>query len=601
MSKQQYSTTNANPMQKIGENLSQVLPPELVVMLVVSLLGIGLLKLMGSKQGELADAYFGGRQEMIAAMRSAQTQLKHPKIGQTALYAGINSGFGTGTQMQTYLTGRMPCLPLPNAQQSLIVCGAPDGGKTYSIFDPAIRSSLLQGFPVIVYDTKGSQLEAHAAFAARLGYEVYVFAPGKKIGGRINPLDFMNDHRDSSMAEQMAISINRNVKIEVDKSDAFFGPSGDKLVRAILQLAKATEQPDLVTAKRLLNLKKLDKRLENAIATEQLDPWVADSYGQFLQTADSAETVAGVAATAALAFDSFTRPEFMSSFIGKSTIPLDFTGKQILFLLTDLEKADVVTPVIATVLDLLVSRNFGKPRDIPLVLSLDEFPTLYLPNIKKWVNVYRSLGLVCLLGFQSFPQIKSRYGENVADEIFTGCGTKIFFTPNEIKTAKDVSEYLGTKEIVYGQTSKSSGKGGGSTSDSQQKMRVPLWSPEDVNRMDQGECIVINAGYKGKRNKDGVGRKTRIPLHVQIRLPEIEVELQKQSISLWRKNLKAQFEEINAQYHLDWEVLTAELKARMALAEATLPLEQQTNEASDEVLDLPPPPQELVAKYETVM
>jgi len=32
------------------------------------------------------------------------------------------------------------------------VAGAPDSGKTYSIIDPAIRSAIAQGFPIVVYD-----------------------------------------------------------------------------------------------------------------------------------------------------------------------------------------------------------------------------------------------------------------------------------------------------------------------------------------------------------------------------------------------------------------------------------------------------------------
>ena len=86
-------------------------------------------------------------------------------------------------------------------------------------------------------------------------------------------------------------------------------------------------------------------------------------------------------ATAQRTFDKFISKELIPSFVGKTTIPLDLKGKQILFLQVDTQKRDVVAPLLAALLHLIVARNFSKPRDEPLVVSLDELPTLHLDDL----------------------------------------------------------------------------------------------------------------------------------------------------------------------------------------------------------------------------
>ena len=83
-------------------------------------------------------------------------------------------------------------------------------GKTFSVIDPAIRSALRNGYPIIVYDSKGTQTETHAAYAASLGYHVSVFAPGKPYTGTCNLLDFVKSETDSLMAYQLSYILEKN-------------------------------------------------------------------------------------------------------------------------------------------------------------------------------------------------------------------------------------------------------------------------------------------------------------------------------------------------------------------------------------------------------
>lgn len=147
-----------------------------------------------SKSGKISTGRFGGWTERWTARIIAQKQRKERKPYKVALRAGN--------------------VDIPHAQQSVIVAGSPDSGKTYSIIDPAIRSAIAAELPILVYDFKGSQLETHAAWAASQGYQVDVFAPGQPYTSVCNPLDFLEDATDSLMASQLAQVLQRNTQRE---------------------------------------------------------------------------------------------------------------------------------------------------------------------------------------------------------------------------------------------------------------------------------------------------------------------------------------------------------------------------------------------------
>lgn len=542
---------------------------DIAFMVFVLIIGAVLTKIFGTRKGILADARFGERFEKFAAISKVQKERRSRQPDGIGLAIGMYEGNDLSAKLSTFLKGEMPFLPLADVHESGVVAGAPNSGKSFSFFLPAIRDAIAQGLPIVVFDIKGELAKKTSAFAAANDYEVYFYAPGQKHSGRINILDFMENEEDSAQAEQMAIAINRNAAAGgVSKTDPFFGPSGDKLARSIFMLTKGTEYPDLVMAKRLLSLSDLPKRLSLAEKEGQINPFVLDSFQQFRSGEKSEKTVASVQTTASLVFDSFTRPEFLSCLVGKSTIPLDFKGKKILFLQPDPVKGDVILPVMAAILDLFMARNFAVPRSEGLFLFLDEFSAFFLPNVYKWVNLFRSYGLSCWLGYQNFAQVRDKYGADRANAIFSACGTKIWFNPRDAETAESAAKYLLDKEVISWQRSKSYGKGGRSTSESEQRYKVPLWSTKDFNQMDKGECIVINSGFRR-------GKKIAIPIHLSVHIPKHEIELQQKCESLWDQTIYPRLCEQMASLQMDSALRRRILEQRATAAEAILPLEQE--------------------------
>ncbi|WP_121969214.1 TraM recognition domain-containing protein [Leptolyngbya sp. BC1307] len=496
------------------------------------------------KKGKISTGRFAGRSERRQAKSIAHKQRKERRTAKVSLRAGN--------------------VDIPQAQQSLVIAGAPDSGKTYSIIDPAIRSAIAQGFPLVIYDFKGSQLEAHAAWAAAQGYQVNIFAPGQSYTSVFNLLDFLTDETDSLMASQLAYVLQKNAQRDTGyKENDFFSSAGTTLVEAVMLLAKLTPYPDLLMASKILNLTELPARLRLAGESGWVPIWTMESLSQILSSEGAEKQIAGIVATAQRTLKSFTGKSLVSSFCGKTSVPLDIAGKQVLFLQADIQKRDAVSPLLAAVLHLIVSRNFATARKEPLIIALDELPTLYLPDLPKWINEFRSNGFVALLGYQNFAQLQHIYGRELSKALFAACGTKVFFNPKDRETAQEFSSYLGEKDVRYHTRSRTRGQHG-SSSRSEHYQKVPLLTPDQILKLDQGECVFINPAYRG-------GGEASVPLRLKVKISAQEDKRQARSVELWNQSVRQSLSDRTASQRTLTD-LDQENKVRKEMAERLFPL-----------------------------
>ena len=515
----------------------------LLLGLVVLWVGMSLFG-NSTNKNKLATGRFAGKAERRRAKALGRKQQKQRHPAKVPLKAGD--------------------LDIPQAQQSIVVAGAPDSGKTYSIIDPAIRSAIAQGFSIVVYDFKGSQLAAHAAWAASQGYQVDVFAPGQPYTGICNPLDFLEDETDALMASQLAAVLQKNTQRDGGYRDNdFFNSAGTNLVEAVMLLAKRTPYPDLLMANKILNLSNLPGRIRQAGESGWIPPWTMESFSQLIASEEADKQIAGIIATAQRTFKTFTGKQLVSSFCGQTTIPLDMTGKRILFLQVDIQKRDAVSPLLAAILHLIVTRNFARPRSEPLVIALDELPTLYLPDLPKWINEFRSYGFVGLLGYQNFAQLQHIYGRDLSRALFAACGTKVFFNPKDRETAQEFSGYLGEKDVRIYTRSRSQGRYG-SNSRSEQCQRVPLMTADQILKLDQGECVFINPAYRG-------GGEASVPLRVRVKISKKEQAIQARSEALWHSTVQPKLI-ARCQQQQMMSDLNTENQSRKAMAERLFPV-----------------------------
>ncbi len=536
--------------------LNQPLPPALEnlkkqIMSPMGLfIGAGVLGLLyvsreddAASKGKLASGRWAGAAEKTAARKTAFKQIQERK--KNALTYWINAPTITTLKKPQDTEGkpikRFKIIPsvktifIPDGQRGTSVCGAPGSGKTFSAIDPMIRSVMEQGFPIILYDFKyPTQTECHAALAKELGYEVKVFAPGRPESEICNMLEFLDGPNDVDMAAQIAKTLNRNFSLNGGKGgdDPFFQMSGDQLIKAVLQLAKSTAYPDFLMCQKILSLNPTDliERLETA---PNISPWVKVSFEQFMSMKQSEKTSSSVMATASLMFTNFVSPDILPCLCGTSTIPLDLQGKQMLVFGMDRNRRDIIGPILATVLHMVVTRNVAQKRKDPLAVFLDEVPTIALPTLVNWLNESRSDGFCGVLGYQNLTQLEKAYTRETARAILSGCNTKFIFNPGEKESADYFAGYLGEMEIQYKQKSKSSssGKGGASRSVSDQERTRKLLSTEEFLKLPPGNCVFINPAYTSKS-------EASIPIKMDVKIHPSEIAKQEKAQAGWNKFVK---------------------------------------------------------------
>ena len=523
MSNHSYTQTSqpSSSLDNTTQSLVQALNSPNGMLLLGCLAFMTLLYLLEGKtqKGQLAQGRFGGKKEKAAAMKAALSQIEARKHNEVALYLGR-------PENSSWLNP--PPLFLPDIQRGVAIMGSSGTGKTISVLLQLILSALDQGFPNIVYDFKYPTLTKRiAGYAQEHGYDVRIFAPGFPESEVCNPLEFLTKPEDSLMARQFAEVLNANFKKAGETSgDPFFKNGGDQLTEAILMLTKSTKYADLMMAQALLSLQELPKRLE--ARKNRINAWIYSSFSQLIQTAPSPKTVASLISTANSNFTRFMKGDILPAFCGQTTIPLTLKGKQLLILGLEREKRDVLTPLFATILHMIVNRNVTRPRKEPLLLWLDEVRTFYVPALPEWLSQNREDGLATIISTQNMVQLEERYGEKLAREIFANCSTKCILNPQDPDSAELFSKYLGEREIKMKQKSRGRSGGQASTNTSEQVQTRRLFATAKFLKLPKGQCIIINPEFTNR--EEGY-----IPLKQKIRLSPAYKQALARSESQWSK------------------------------------------------------------------
>jgi type IV secretory pathway TraG/TraD family ATPase VirD4 len=560
----------------------------------------------GKPKGKLANAYWGGATEKSNAQKKGKAQLKSPKVGSTTLY--INTPASTRRKHRNWvieeieaslrkrgieeneiaqkLRDAQQSLPpkvsplasdrtifFPDVQAGAAVFGAAGTGKSFGVLNPFLRSAIDQGLSVILWDFKyREQAQEIAGYAKERGYNVQIFAPSFPESSTLNLLDFIADSGDSAGAKQIAETFIKNSSSGDRKGgNDFFENAGSALVQGVFLAAKwigeLEDRPDLadlMMSASILNLPNLSARLK--FATKRLNVWNAQVFAQLISSSGGKETnvtESGIIATAQKVFQQFVQRDFVPALCGTSDFKPDIEGKTLVIVGLNQDYRDALTPILATVLDTLISRNIAhaRKRKTPLVASLDELPSIYLPKIANWLAEARSAGFVGLLGLQNQSQLKEAYGEDRARTILANCGTKFFLNPQDDTSAKQYSDYLGEKDVKYWtkSTSSSGGQNGRSTSKTEQIAKAPLMEAAEFLKLPQGKAVCISPGYKNSK-------EAYVPILRSIKVQQEDIDSGKRSVTTWQKMLSKM-----ATAPISDLENSAMLEERRAIAERLLP------------------------------
>ena len=386
-----------------------------------------------------------------------------------------------------------------------VLCFAPTrSGKGVGLVVPTL---LTWPGSAIVHDIKGENWTLTAGFRSKHG-RVLLFDPTNAASSAYNPLLEVRQGEWEVRDVQNIADILVDPEGSLDKRNHWEKTSHSLLVGAILHVLYAEPDKTLAGVANFLSdpRRPVEATLRAMMDTPHLGdagvhPVIASSARELLNKSDNERS--GVLSTAMSFLGLYRDPV-----VARVTARCDWRiadlvgGKQPVSLYLVVPPSDInrTKPLIRLILNQIGRRlteeltTSGKRHR--LLLMLDEFPALgRLDFFESALAFMAGYGLKSFLIAQSLNQIERAYGPNNA--ILDNCHVRVSFATNDERTAKRVSDALGTATEMRDSTNYAGHRLSpwlGHLMVSRQETARPLHTPGEIMQLPPTDEIVMVAG-----------------------------------------------------------------------------------------------------------
>jgi type IV secretion system protein VirD4 len=385
-----------------------------------------------------------------------------------------------------------------------VLCFAPTrSGKGIGLVVPTL---LTWPGSCIVHDIKGENWTLTAGFRARHG-RVLLFDPTNANSSAYNPLLEVRQGEWEVRDVQNIADILVDPEGSLDKRNHWEKTSHSLLVGAILHVLYAEPDKTLAGVANFLSdpRRSVKATLYAMMETPHLGeagvhPVVASSARELLNKSENERS--GVLSTA-MSFLGLYRDPVVARVTERCDWRIaDLAGSQPVSLYLVVPPSDInrTKPLIRLILNQIGRRltealkTSGQRQR--LLLMLDEFPALgRLDFFESALAFMAGYGLKSFLIAQSLNQIERAYGQNNA--ILDNCHVRIAFATNDERTAKRVSDALGTATEMRDSTNYAGHRLApwlGHLMVSRQETARPLLTPGEIMQLPPADEIVMVAG-----------------------------------------------------------------------------------------------------------
>ncbi len=377
--------------------------------------------------------------------------------------------------------GDFVTLPARETAQHALVCGPTGCGKTTGIFIPNLIHRLASS-AIVTEATAGSEApdlyRLTAGYRSRRGgHEIRYFNPDDLSSDRVNPVD---GAVTVAKAQSLAALIIRNTTQKTHMGDQIWETAERHLLTSLL-LHEAGRGGCLGNIRRLLREGPDGVGMhlagsEFAEARDEYEAFFRNSTEGFRNGVTSG-LISRLNIWADPRIDALTeKTDFDAATLAKTLYTFFFA--------TPAGKTHL-KPLSALVFNYVLELALNHPGAHPMTLMLDEFTNFgYIPGMPEKLSIIRHLGVGAALGIQDFSQLRKVYGEDDANLLFSQPGTRIFYRPNDLVTAKRISESLGQRTVVKVRV-------GGNGQIQRHETGRPLLDPGEVQSLDPRQTIVF--------------------------------------------------------------------------------------------------------------
>ena len=390
-----------------------------------------------------------------------------------------------------------------------VLCFAPTrSGKGVGLVIPTL---LTWPYSTIVHDIKGENFQLTSGFRARFG-SVLLFDPTNPASAAYNPLLEIRKGDNEVRDAQNIADILVDPEGALERRNHWEKTSHSLLVGAILHVLYAEADKNLAGVANFLSdpLRPIEATLNAMLATphlgDRVHPVVASAARELLNKSENERS--GVLSTT-MSFLGLYRDPVVAKVTGRSDWRIRdlVDGVRPISLYLVIPPSDIARtkPLMRLVLNqigrrLTESLDTGRRRQ-KLLLMLDEFAALgRLDFFESQLAFMAGYGIRSFLITQSLNQLERAYGPNHA--ILDNCHIRIAFSTNDERTAKRVSDALGTATEMRAMKNYAGHRLSpwlGHLMVSRQETSRPLLTPGEVMQLSPNEAIVMVSGVRPVR------------------------------------------------------------------------------------------------------
>lgn len=451
----------------------------MVVLAVLFLTGIYFLFLKKRKikpSGVHGDAHFANPKELIKS-----GFLMEPDAHPTRFY--ISEG---KIKRNFLIVSKRTVLALPekSAEKHVMVLGGTGTGKSRRLFMPNMKDSANK-LSVFVTDPSGEIARETSGYWRR----TQLFIPA---GDSPNKFNFIPLCGDSILADTLAktLVLNSSGKSQINQEWKQFSK---EIVAAIFSHLAESDQPYPHLAHDIVMSPYLAEILKDSNSEQ------ARMVGASLAS-ESANLVSNKLAGAKSALEFLKHDNIKEFCFSERAVNFNFLQEHptAAFWIIPETDAEVYKPLTCLAFQIIMKQLLSKKVSDPVKvrLLLDEFDDLgNIPDFTSRIKDIRKHGVSIVAGVQSISQLYNHYGQHEADIIYENLQTKIALSGLGGRSAKMISEALGTMTVAVEHKSRTERNGFGSTPSttrSVQEFKRELMSPSELRQIEEDTAIVIS-------------------------------------------------------------------------------------------------------------
>jgi type IV secretion system protein VirD4 len=387
-----------------------------------------------------------------------------------------------------------------------VLCFAPTrSGKGVGLVIPTL---LTWPYSTIVHDIKGENYQLTSGFRGKFG-AVLLFDPTNSLSAAYNPLLEIRKGENEVRDAQNIADILVDPEGALERRNHWEKTSHSLLVGAILHVLYAEADKTLAGVANFLSdpSREIEATLNAMLATphlgERVHPVVASAARELLNKSENERS--GVLSTT-MSFLGLYRDPVVAKVTGRSDWRIRdlVDGDRPISLYLVIPPSDIARtkPLMRLVLN-QIGRRLTESLDTDrrrqkLLLMLDEFAALgRLDFFESQLAFMAGYGIRSFLITQSLNQLERAYGPNHA--ILDNCHIRIAFSTNDERTAKRVSDALGTATEMRAMKNYAGHRLSpwlGHLMVSRQETSRPLLTPGEVMQLSPNEAIVMVSGLR---------------------------------------------------------------------------------------------------------